>query len=1167
MPQVAHYDIVDLLGEGGMAVVYRAVDARDGVEVALKILNAKLGGDAAHRDMLREEVRAAARLRHSNVVRVLDLGRVPHHLELTGGHVVGAGQDYMVMELVDGPSLEERKALRWLEIKSLLLQVLGALANAHAHGVIHRDLKPANILLADDGRTLTPKVTDFGIARIDIEQIDTGRGEAFAGTPDYVAPEQIVGTPRDQGPWTDLYAVGCLAWELVTGEPPFRSEHWLQTLRKHTHQPLPALPADVQVPAGFEGWLRRLLAKDTRERFRRAADAAYALVRLSPMPDNPFPRPFEIALPEGHSTIKLDLTAQNSPVTSPDEPSAIDDTMEFCAASPLAPIVAPPFPASFDLDEPVASDDELNAGLGLFHMRPTPLVGRQSIQNKLWATLAQVSRTEQSACVVLRGPSGTGKSRLARWLVARAEELGVADGWKAIHGQQEAPRLGLGGMVARQFRCFGQTRDEAAQRLDDWLEVSEHRERNQPDVQALLDLMAVDRQSDTRNSAPSSPAQQRSALRRLVATACAERTCILWLDDLQWGLEGISFALELLERDDVPVLVVATVQEEALADSARAREALAQLEAHGRTRRLDVDPLTRRAQLEMLERMAQLSPQDARALAERTGGNPMFAVQLVGDCVDRGILRPTRQGFVLVEGARPELAGDVYEALRRRVARALDTLAADSRRAGWLALELAAALGLEVDVGEWSRVCELARVSVPEGLMDALASARLIDQSRGAFSFIHAMLRETLLRRARSQGRYRAAHRFCARAFVDDGPGTRWSMRRRRAHHLIEAEQYEEALETLLALAKNQLDLADGGRARESLELFVRTAAHIELDRKSPLVADAVISMAHSLVNTSEYLVARSFARVGAHLARELADPALEARAIAVQAQWELFSGNLDEGLVNIERAIEVQTEAGADVLRYHPFAMAGYMLVFAGRLDEAIDCARKAVSLARASGQRWQLGRALEYGAWTLLEAGHLDQGRAWGEQVLQIAEEIGQPFLASGARALLAECARRAGRHDELVRWVEQVRAEAHESHGVALAVLDMRVGLSRLEQQTGEPAKRLLEGVIDVLPEGLVELAYARAGLIVDALRRDPDADVAAHLSAMEPVRQTGKVVLELARLLEWAAGEASARDRSDVARTLLVDAREQRRGLGDLDAVRRIDEQLGLLDSGS
>ena len=248
------YRLDELVGTGGMSSVYRAVDSILERPVALKLLHPQYLADDEHVERFRREARAVAQLSHPNIVTVIDRGE-------------DDGRQYIVFEYVDGENLKEfigrEGALRVDEALDVAIEVGRGLAFAHHHGLVHRDVKPQNVLLNGDGR---PKVTDFGIARsLDVEHGFTQTG-TIVGTSNYIAPEQASG--RSIGPSTDVYSLGVVLYELLTGDVPFPGESFVAVALRHINEPPPSvLDRRPDVPPRLAAAVERALAKDPGDRF------------------------------------------------------------------------------------------------------------------------------------------------------------------------------------------------------------------------------------------------------------------------------------------------------------------------------------------------------------------------------------------------------------------------------------------------------------------------------------------------------------------------------------------------------------------------------------------------------------------------------------------------------------------------------------------------------------------------------------------------------------------------------------------------------------------------------------------------------------------------------------------------------------------------------------
>ncbi len=265
--QIDRYLIRERIGEGGMAVVYRALNTRLDAEVAVKLIRTErlapeIAGSALKR--FEREAKSLAQLTHANIVGVMDYGDYE-------------GQPYLVMEFLRGGSLKKflGKPMPWQQAVRLVIPIAYALEYAHKHNVIHRDVKPSNILLTESGQ---PMLVDFGIAKIVEEEvtIDLTGTRGTIGTPEYMSPEQGLGKPVDVR--TDIYALGVVLYELLTGRKPFLGDTPMETLFKHVNEPLPRPTVFVpNLPVSVENILMKSLAKNVSDRYASMADLALAL--------------------------------------------------------------------------------------------------------------------------------------------------------------------------------------------------------------------------------------------------------------------------------------------------------------------------------------------------------------------------------------------------------------------------------------------------------------------------------------------------------------------------------------------------------------------------------------------------------------------------------------------------------------------------------------------------------------------------------------------------------------------------------------------------------------------------------------------------------------------------------------------------------------------------
>ncbi|MBD0354653.1 MAG: Stk1 family PASTA domain-containing Ser/Thr kinase [Rubrobacteraceae bacterium] len=261
------YTLLEVLGDGGMARVYLARDNVLDREVALKVLRDQYGYDEALVERFRREARNAASLNHPNIVQVYDQGRDDD------------GTYYIAMEYVPGDTLKDLMAkegsLAPKEAAGIASRVAVALEVAHGRGIVHRDIKPQNVLLSASGE---PKVADFGIARAASSKTMT-ETNLILGTAAYMSPEQVKGEPV--GPASDLYSLGVVLYEMLTGRRPYEAEDPIATAMKHINAPAPhPREANPAVPEDVDALVVRLLAKAPEDRYASAAELAEDLRRV-----------------------------------------------------------------------------------------------------------------------------------------------------------------------------------------------------------------------------------------------------------------------------------------------------------------------------------------------------------------------------------------------------------------------------------------------------------------------------------------------------------------------------------------------------------------------------------------------------------------------------------------------------------------------------------------------------------------------------------------------------------------------------------------------------------------------------------------------------------------------------------------------------------------------
>jgi tRNA A-37 threonylcarbamoyl transferase component Bud32 len=248
--EIAGYTITQCIAEGGMAAAYLAEQTSLGRTVVLKVLDTSVNDSRLALRRFMNEGQLLAALRHPNVITIYDIGTASNFVYISMEYVSGGD---LKQRLADGP-LAPDQAL------DILDQVARGLCAAHAEGIVHRDVKPGNVLFRSDG---TPLLSDFGIAKSLVRDADLTATGVFLGSPNYMAPEQA--EPGEIDTRTDIYALGVIFYEMLTGQKPYRSESVIEVIHMHKHAPIPRLPGDLAV---FQGLLDLTLAKDRNDRFR-----------------------------------------------------------------------------------------------------------------------------------------------------------------------------------------------------------------------------------------------------------------------------------------------------------------------------------------------------------------------------------------------------------------------------------------------------------------------------------------------------------------------------------------------------------------------------------------------------------------------------------------------------------------------------------------------------------------------------------------------------------------------------------------------------------------------------------------------------------------------------------------------------------------------------------
>ena len=1176
------FELGELLGKGGMGAVYRARHADTGTAVAIKVLRSNLIRFPRQRRNFRREIQALAQLNHPGIAAILDYGKVDARAARRGPPALEEGAPWFAMESVDGPAMHGvSHAWPWPKLRRLLLLLFDALAHAHARSIIHRDLTPANILIVDDGPDWRIKVVDFGIAGLLDPNLTDGSDleapEAVAGTPRYMAPEQITGRRRDQGPWTDLYAVGCLVWHAVCGDPPLEGDDTQEILDAHVRGDLPEFDPRYDVPDGLEGWLRSLLETSIDRRLRRAADAAWQLRQLGdPGGDGTDPGSDALAF-DATSSLRT-LTQQTAPTRDMNAPAQRDE-----ATSPsdgrVGPdagrIDRPPIPSDWRRTSPPAAAAPLpKAGLQLFGLREVPIVGRQPERETLWDRLREVADGGGPALVTLAGHSGTGKTRLAQWLCRRARELGAATTLRAYHAPTAGPAEGLRGMIRHRFRTGGLERQEVFDRLLERLPpLPDDENMRAVDARALTELLRPSTEASASISGPryqfSSRSQLYALVRRLFARLASTRPLLVWFDDIQWGPEAAGLLRNLFDASEtIPgLLVVTTVRSDLLADAPRVRRRLDAVHRADSATRIDLRPLAPADHRMLIDRLLHLTPEFAETLADRTEGHPLFAIQLLRDWTARDRLTATERGFRPPPEATDELPDDIHRLWLDRLGRIVDAFPASRAEDVRTSLQLAAALGREVDTDEWRALCQPpGTADLQPRLTDLLVEHGLAEPTDIGWAFVHGLLVESLERQAREQERWADHHRRCARMLArtaDDNP-QRTAVR--RANHWERAGDTTRALDPLMEAIDR---LAKIGSPERRLELLERREALLD---DLGLPDDAPRRLANDVESAKSALQLHTSpeealeAALDAHRrAEEAAIPVLVARALGVAAMASARMGAYEDACTYSGRAVTAARAADDDDALASMLISAGWTRFLNGSLDDAETCYAEARRIAAAAGNTFREMHAKRGLASVAYSKGDFSKASMLFEDLLDQSRAAGYRWLEANTLNGLGELARFGG-NAERARTLYQryltLNRELNFPKDVASAHINLgQVAL--LARRFDEAADQLdeAETKFDELEQTASMANLIRLGRLAGAAGTARWTDFDRHL---EPYADGWRADAQLIRdhpwLVEMAGDYADEQGESERSRRAWRLARRLWERLDDGDAAARVATKL-------
>ncbi len=1055
---VGPFDLVAPIGRGAMGQVWRAIHRVSGAEVAVKVITAKGFRRRSIRGAFYDEVHAMAGLDHPNIAVVLDHGTVGSAADaMTDGALV-ADSPYVAMELATGGTLTERCGLlSWRQSREVLLALLGALAHAHARGVTHRDLKPDNVLIAHDGPLREAiRLTDFGLAHV-AERTSAPRFK-IAGTPAYMAPEQFRGETRDFGPWTDLYALGCLAIHLVQGEPPFQGS--VTTLQDaQVNEAPPLIRAGASAPTGFEAWATRLLQKDPAHRFQRAIEARRALLVLD---DRVTDRGVRFR-PEPEQGVTM-------------LPGDFDDTAYPPAHQvgwAVRPADVPPawVPDRAEETERQTTHTFRTAGLRLFGVREPRIVGQHDARDILWRTLREAHDTARPKAVLLEGPHGVGRSRLCAWLARTAHAFAAA---RVIPVIADGQGSAIARALQRWFRLDGLEDSAAAARLNRRLAgLTKH------EIDAII------------HPEKQSAADREEALLRVLERIVLERPLVLTMDDTDPA--STRFAAYTLDNLEVAVMIVLTASTEVGEPSP------AELLPQDQVAVVRLESLSSAESIELLEEELGLSPTLASQVAERTEGNPLFAVRMIGAWVQRELLISSTAGLELLEDVTAPLASDLAATFGRQIDGVLDGLSADAVAA----LECAAVLGREVDASEWRAACAQEAIAIPPELEDRLLVNGIVQPAGDGWRFANGLARETLLARAEDSGTIASHHRACAAALLGlPNAQDQW----RRGRHLVEAGEHSSAEPVLRDAADRASATRDHWLVLDVLADNARCLTGMTAPDTDPRFGALMTRRAKVNHTMGRFAEAMKWADEVVQTGTGRPDwlpfcgTARELRAL-ILAEYN----RLDEAEAELDRAWTTFEEAGDDLGTARCDRVGGMLAMYRRDLVQAERLFRRALDRMIVAGQDKSAANVVYQLASVMEQQGRTAEAEAQYGQALQAfrTQKNGH-----GQAAVLQALGRMSGRAGRLEEAEAQLREsfELYQEFGPGGAIYaQYALALIRLYQEDLVESEALLRAAAaGAESQGRArELAAMRASLLFAAPDQDWQATYDAARTALDDI----------------------------------------------------------------
>lgn len=1033
------YEVLRELGRGGMGVVYLCKDHVTHERVALKRLRPPEESKATRSEeswWFQQEARAVASLEHPAIVRARDFGTLHD------------GSPYLVMDALPGRSIHEwmhTTTMPWSVIWALVDQVLAGLAHAHARHIIHGDLKPSNVMLdlASTGKGPRAYVLDLGLAWLRESRHDSrldGAPEpelavhSGAGTVGWVAPEQIRKQATIVGPATDLYALGCIMYRVLTGKEVFEGNAQ-EVLRAHKRSPVPPPPLPDGVPPQVGLFIQRLLAKKPWHRFELAADARRVWAQFRPR----------------HAPT-LEETVASAPVPPPEPSSTPEMGRVVAAARALAP--------------------------GLLSLRPSPLVARDSERQELMDVVLSVcaGAAPQHRMVALIGEAGVGKSRLSEWMCEQVHERGLMWPLRARYGRTPSPLDGLTGAVNSFYGLQGADRDTVEQTLLDRWEVDKLDNDELSWVAAAAEWLRPTPPGVVQPVGPTgkrfvldTPELRFAVARRILERIGADRPLLIWFDDLHLTSANTFETLSRLKRDasKLRLLIVATARSESLETDLDAAVRMEALRADWGGKVLDLRPLAVEETEVLLRATLPLQESAVRAAVAQSRGNPLFALQLLHAWAGGG--------YFTLEGGKYKVPD---EALHGRAITTADlwderlrAVPTDLR----LAAYAAAALGDDVRGVVLKSLLSSLGLDPRDALVALTRAQILLASGSDQFRWPHALLQEHLLGRLHERNDAPAIFRLASNALAHHPEVGSRRIMKHRVRNLLRAGDDDVAARLMFSFIE-----AAWARGRDTAATL-KDLTMLDGRVSGAAAAEYAYWRAEALRHIGKLEEAREQGEAARRAFEQAGDRTREAHALRLLGHLASDQGAPAQGRLQVAAAIarfeELKDERG--------LAMA---LVVLGEIDYLLGEHARAREVLLEASQRSDTALDTLGGAQCFLLLAMIETAVGGYRRARELLIHARQAFDALGYRLGIAQCDVVLGHADHRAGEMDAARARA----------LSARAAFRELMNPRGEAAcERLLALIAIDTDDYAAGGAHASVAAKIFERLQDPWGDLEARL----------------------------------------------------------------------